>query len=121
VPFGGVARLGSQVGKKDDPMRQIDIPLEKLYVSGLNVRKDLQAGQEDSGIDELASSILRQGLLSPLIVRKAADDRYEVLVGQRRLQACQKIALDPIPCLLRDDLGDVDAVTEVVPENWTGD
>jgi ParB family chromosome partitioning protein len=33
------------------------------------------------------------------------------------LQACQKIALDPVPCLLRDDLGNVDAVTLSFVEN----
>ena len=35
-------------------MRQVDIPLDKLLVSVLNARKDLSAGQEDSGIEELA-------------------------------------------------------------------
>ena len=49
-------------------MRQIDIPLDKLIVSTLNSRKDLYAGQEDSGIEELAASIRQQGLLSPPIV-----------------------------------------------------
>ncbi len=98
-------------------MRQIDIKLDKLVVSELNARKDLHAGQEDSGINELASSIRQQGLLSPLIVRSTSDGRYEVLVGQRRLLACRKIGLDAIPCLLRDDLGDLDAVTLSLVEN----
>lgn len=98
-------------------MRQIDIPLDHLIVSALNARKDLHAGQEDSGIEELASSIRQQGLLSPLIVRPAADGRYEVLVGQRRLMACRKIGLDPVQCLVRDDLGDTDAVALSLVEN----
>jgi ParB/RepB/Spo0J family partition protein len=98
-------------------MRQIDIELDKLVVSEFNARKDLHAGQEDSGINELASSIRQQGLLSPLIVRSTGDGRYGVLVGQRRLLACRKIGLDPIPCLLRDDLGDADAVTLSLVEN----
>jgi len=38
-------------------MRQADIPLNKLFVSDLNTRKDLQAGQEDSGLGELAASM----------------------------------------------------------------
>jgi ParB/RepB/Spo0J family partition protein len=98
-------------------MQQIDIALDKLLVSALNARKDLQAGQEDSGIDELASSIRQQGLLSPPIVRPTADGRYEVLVGQRRLLACRKVGLDPVPCVVRDDLGDMDAVTLSLVEN----
>jgi ParB family chromosome partitioning protein len=98
-------------------MRQVDIPLNKLIVSTLNARKDLSAGQEDSGVEELASSINQQGLLSPPIVRPTADGRFEVLVGQRRLLACRKIGLDPVPCLVRGDLDDTDAVALSLVEN----
>ena len=98
-------------------MRQIDIPLNKLIVSTLNARKDLSAGQEDSGIEELASSIRQQGLLSPPIVRPTPDGQFEVLVGQRRLLACRKIGLDPVPCLVREDLNDTDAVALSLVEN----
>jgi ParB family chromosome partitioning protein len=98
-------------------MRQMEIPLDHLIVSDLNARKDLHAGQEDSGIAELASSIQRQGLLSPPIVRPCANGQYEVLVGQRRLLACRRIKLDPVPCLVRDDLGDTDAVALSLVEN----
>jgi len=98
-------------------MRHMNIPLDRLAVSSLNARKDLQAGQEDSGIEELASSIRQQGLLSPPIVRPLPDGRYEVLVGQRRLLASRKLGLDPVPCLVRDDLGDTDAVALSLVEN----
>ncbi|HZP93043.1 MAG TPA: ParB/RepB/Spo0J family partition protein [Burkholderiales bacterium] len=98
-------------------MRQIEIPLDHLTVSHLNARKDLHAGEEDSGIEELATSIKQQGLLSPLIVRPIDQGRYEVLVGQRRLLACQKIRLTPVPCLVREDLDDADAVTISLVEN----
>jgi ParB family transcriptional regulator, chromosome partitioning protein len=98
-------------------MRSIDIPLRRLVLSKLNVRKNLDAGQEDSGVEELAQSITKQGLLSPLIVRAMGDGDYEVISGQRRLLACQRINLDPVPCLVRDDLGDVDAQTVSLVEN----
>jgi ParB family chromosome partitioning protein len=98
-------------------MRQVDIPLDRLVVSTLNARKDLLAGQEDSGLEELAASIRQQGLLSPPIVRPTLDGHFEVLVGQRRLLACRRIGLDPVPCLVRDDLGDVDAVALSLVEN----
>ncbi len=55
-------------------MRQEDIALNKLFVSDLNTRKNLQAGQEDSGITELAASICQRGLLSPPIVRPFPTD-----------------------------------------------
>jgi ParB family chromosome partitioning protein len=98
-------------------MTYIDIPLDKLFVSPLNARKDLAAGQEDASLEELASSIRQQGLLSPLIVRSAPAGRYEVLAGQRRLLACRKTALDPIPCIVREDLDETGAMTLSLAEN----
>jgi ParB family transcriptional regulator, chromosome partitioning protein len=98
-------------------MHQIDIALDKLFVSALNARKDLQVGQEDSNIDDLASSIRQHGLLSPLIVRRVVDGRYEVIAGQRRLLACRKAEVDPVSCLVRNDLGDADAATLSLVEN----
>lgn len=90
---------------------EADLPLGVLFVSRLNTRTDLKAGEEDSGIDELAASIREKGLLQPLTVRPASKGRYEVIVGQRRFPACQKARYDPVPCLVRDDLDDADAVT----------
>jgi ParB family chromosome partitioning protein len=97
--------------------RQANLPLASLFVSRLNTRRDLTAGQEDSGIDELASSIREKGLLQPITVRPTPDGRYEVVVGQRRFLACQKAGYDPVPCLVRDDLDDTDAVTLSLVEN----
>ena len=98
-------------------MTYIDIPLDKLFVSPLNARKDLAAGQEDASLEELASSIRQQGLLSPLIVRSAPAGRYEVVAGQRRLLACRKTGLGPIPCIVREDLDETDAMTLSLAEN----
>jgi len=98
-------------------MRLQDIPLALLVLSSQNTRRDLLAGQENSGIDELAASIAKQGLLSPLTVRPLVGGKYEVIAGQRRLLACQKARIDPVPCLVRDNVDDIDAVTISLVEN----
>jgi ParB/RepB/Spo0J family partition protein len=98
-------------------MHATPIPLTKLVVSILNVRKALDAGQEDSNIEELAASIREKGLLSPLTVRPLADGRFEILVGQRRYLACKLVPLDPVPCLIREGLSDADAISLSLVEN----
>jgi ParB/RepB/Spo0J family partition protein len=98
-------------------MHATPIPLTKLVVSILNVRKALYAGQEDSNIEELAASIREKGLLSPLTVRPLADGRFEILVGQRRYLACKLVPLDPVPCLIREGLSDADAISLSLVEN----
>jgi len=98
-------------------MRYEQIPLNQLVVSNLNTRTDLQAGQEDSGIAELAASIREKGLLLPLMVRQVFQGRFEVIAGQRRLRACQQIGLDQVPCLVRDNVEDSEAVALSLIEN----
>lgn len=98
-------------------MQTTSIPLTKLVVSALNVRKALDAGQEDSNVEELAASIREKGLLSPLTVRPLIDGRFEILVGQRRYLACKLVPLDPVPCFIKEGLNDADAISLSLIEN----
>lgn len=59
-----------------------DIPLNLLSVSNLNTRRDLAAGQDDSGIQDLALSIREKGLLQPITLRQSPEGKYEVIIGQ---------------------------------------
>jgi len=51
-------------------------------------------------LEELAASIREHGLLQPIVVRAAADD-YEIVAGERRFRACQRLGLATIPALVR--------------------
>jgi len=89
-----------------------EVPLNKLVPSPLNVR---QTGRE-SGLEELAASILAHGLLQNITVRPQLDEdnretgRYEVIAGGRRLAALKLLASQkkiakttPISCVVRQD------------------
>ncbi len=98
----------------------MDVSLSRhrqLVVSNLNVRKALDAGQDDSTVEELAASIREKGLLSPLTVRPLPDGRFEILVGQRRYLSCKLVPLDPVPCLIKHGLSDADAISLSLIEN----
>ncbi|MDO4399716.1 MAG: ParB/RepB/Spo0J family partition protein [Coriobacteriia bacterium] len=47
-------------------------------------------------LDELAESIRNNGLLQPILVREV-DGSYQIIAGERRWQACNKIGLKEIP------------------------
>ncbi len=49
----------------------------------------------------LADSILRHGLLQPVVVRESADD-YELVVGERRWRAAGLAGLETIPAMVKD-------------------
>ena len=59
---------------------------------------------DDSAIDELAESIRSRGVIQPLLVRPHPDedDRFEIVVGERRFVAAGRAGLDSVPCLVRE-------------------
>ena len=79
-----------------------DIKMADILLSELNIRKDLDAGTEDTGLEDLADSIKDKGLLNPLIVRGCGDGTYELIAGQRRFLACQRLGWETIPAIIRD-------------------
>lgn len=57
---------------------------------------------DDAAIDELADSIRVRGLLQPVIVRPAPNgDGYQLVAGERRWRAAQRVGLHDIPALVR--------------------
>lgn len=53
-------------------------------------------------LQELAESIRQKGVVQPLIVRPAADGKYEIVAGERRWRAAQMAGLHDVPVLIRD-------------------
>jgi len=72
-----------------------EIPIGNIKVGEHEQRLDL----EDEGIEELARSIGRLGVLVPLHV-KSAGDAFTVVCGHRRLRAAGKAGLDTLPCIV---------------------
>lgn len=60
---------------------------------------------DEAELEDLAESIRSAGgILQPLIVRKVASQRYEIVAGERRWRAAEIIDLEHLPCIVRDDL-----------------
>src|SRR5215470_2895437 len=57
---------------------------------------------DEPGLDELTASIREKGLLQPLLVRRLADGRYELIAGERRWRAAQRAGLARVPIVVRD-------------------
>lgn len=94
-----------------------EINIENIAVSAQNTRKKLQAGEEDSSLEDLARSIRQKGLLSPIVVRAMGPKNYELIAGQRRLLACKRLGMQQIPAIVRTDLDDTDATAISLIEN----
>jgi ParB family chromosome partitioning protein len=65
-----------------------------------NSRQPRQAFSDES-INELAESIKQKGILQPLLVREV-DGGYELIAGERRHRAAQRLGLDQVPVTVRE-------------------
>lgn len=92
--------LGSLLG--DRPKQQnaglTEIPTEDLTPGQYQPRKKMYRDT----LEELAQSIKQQGVLQPLVVRRLASGRYEIVVGERRWRAAQMAGLTTVPAVVRD-------------------
>lgn len=52
---------------------------------------------DDCEMEKLTESILSEGVLNPVIVRKTDNSRYQMISGHRRLYACKKAGFSYIP------------------------
>lgn len=53
-------------------------------------------------IEELASSIDKDGLLQPIVVRPVAEGKYQIIAGERRWQACKFLKMEKVPVRIRE-------------------
>ena len=71
---------------------------------------------DDEKMHELVESIMLNGILTPVIVRKIENDEYEMISGHRRLFAVKQIGLDKIPAIIKR-YSDDDAILAMVDSN----
>lgn len=88
-----------------------EISIDLIDAPQLAMRSDIN----DEGIDELADSIKKHGLLQPITVRPA-DGRFEVIAGHRRFVACRRIGKAKISAIVRET-DDREATILTVHEN----
>jgi len=74
-----------------------EIPLDALTPGQHQPRRQF----DDESLAELSQSIAAQGVVQPIVVRPAGDDRYEIVAGERRWRAARLAGLSAIPAVVR--------------------
>jgi ParB family chromosome partitioning protein len=89
----------------------------ELPVSAItpNPRQPRQVFDEEA-MAELVHSIKEIGLLQPIVVRPLGEERYELIMGERRWRATQEAGLDTIPAIVRETSDD-DLLRDALLEN----
>ena len=74
------------------------LPVEQIEASPYQARTTF----DDTEIAALAVSILQNGLLQPVSVRRTGVHKYQLIAGERRLRACRLARLERVPALVVD-------------------
>ncbi|PSL13674.1 chromosome segregation DNA-binding protein [Marinobacterium halophilum] len=112
-PHGGMAETPSNqdaTAVKSADLREL--ALNCIEPGRYQPRRDLNP----EALEELTQSIRCQGVMQPIVVRPIADDRYEIIAGERRWRATRMAGLERIPVIIRD-VPDEAAIAMALIEN----
>ena len=75
-----------------------------------------RAAISEAALEELKTSIQRQGVIEPVIVRPVAHGTYELVAGERRWRAVKALGMSEIPAIIKT-LSDKEALEYSLIEN----
>jgi len=93
-----------------------EIPLAAVRPNRYQPRRSF----DDHALEELAASLAASGLLQPIVVRPAEDGAYELIAGERRSRAAQRLGWTEIGAVIRD-VDDRTLLTLALVENLQRD
>ena len=94
-----IVEEGSQVTIKSVVQRNTDeVPIDAVSPNPDQPRTNFKREQ----LEELAASIKKDGLLQPILVRPLGMQKYQIIAGERRWQACQIAGLEKIPIRVKE-------------------
>jgi ParB family chromosome partitioning protein len=71
---------------------------------------------DDEKISELAQTLKTHGMIQPIVVRKKAEDQYELIAGERRFRAAKLLKWEKIPAIVRE-MSDTESASIALIEN----
>jgi len=80
-------------------------PIEKISPNRYQPRQVIDT--QETSFQELVTSIRENGILQPLIVTPLKD-KYELIIGQRRLEAARQAGLKEVPVIARKIVSDIE-------------
>lgn len=113
--------LAALIGEIDQPVQAQSkpavsadrlVPIEHVSRNPRNPRRSF----DPADLEDLSRSIRQHGIVQPVMVRRAGDDRYEIIAGERRWRAAQMAGLVEIPVIVRD-VDDRTALEIAIVEN----
>ncbi|MBN2634879.1 MAG: ParB/RepB/Spo0J family partition protein [Prolixibacteraceae bacterium] len=93
----GLSALIDDADKMQQSAGISEIEISKIEANPFQPRSKF----DEEALKELAASIAEIGLIQPITLRKIADDKYQIIAGERRFRAVQIAGLSAIPAYVR--------------------
>lgn len=110
--MGKTTKLGKGLGRGLESLfavnsAEVEVSKEDLI---LNISVDILRPNpyqprktfSSEALEELKNSIIENGILQPIIVRKSAIKGYEIVAGERRFRAAKEAGLREVPAVVRN-------------------
>jgi len=91
----------------------LEVPLDQIAPNPYQPRKTFN----EASIEELARSVRMHGIVQPLVVTRAGDNKFKLIAGERRFRAAQKAGLESVPVVVKEDIKAGDALQIALIEN----
>jgi ParB family transcriptional regulator, chromosome partitioning protein len=88
------------------------IPVSKIIPNRFQPRTIF----DEEKIEELALTIRTHGIIQPIVVRECEDGKFEIIAGERRWRAVQKLGWSEIPAIVKN-LNDKETASVALIEN----
>ncbi len=89
-----------------------EIPIKNISVNPFQPRTSF----DEESLNELVQSVEEHGIIQPITVRRAANNSYQLITGERRIRAAEKAGLKRIPAFVRE-AGDENMLELALVEN----
>ena len=92
----------------------VELPLDKIIPNKNQPRNKFN----DRSLAELAESIKEFGVIQPIVVRRLdGEEKYEIIIGERRYRAIRKVGINTIPSIVVKDVDDRASLEMALIEN----
>jgi ParB family chromosome partitioning protein len=74
------------------------VDIDQIEIGKYQPRKNF----DQVKLQELANSIMSNGLVQPIIVNTVSNGKYKIIAGERRYRACKIVGLKEIPVIIKN-------------------
>lgn len=113
LPWLGKGARKARGASGEDGANISYIPTAQVQPAPATARKRLDLEE----LQSLGRSIRDRGMLQPILVRRSANDNFELIAGYRRWLAASLAEVEQVPALVMEQVGECEALEIALVEN----